>query len=60
MITVEFKLEKATKNAVRFTEVLPDNFASPKIGTLYVQKSTLGAMGWHEGQNLKVTLEMVK
>lgn len=60
MITVEFKLEKVTKNAVRFAEVLPTEFSNPKIGTLYVQKATLGAMGWHEGQNLKITMDVTE
>jgi len=35
-----FKLEKETKNTVRYTEVLEDG-ESPVIGTLYVQKTYL-------------------
>ena len=35
--TVKFKLEKETKNTVRFNEV-PEENQPPIIGTLYVQK----------------------
>ena len=35
--TVKFKLEKETKNTVRFNEV-PEEGQPPIIGTLYVQK----------------------
>jgi len=35
-----FKLEKETKNTVRYAEVLEDGEA-PVIGTLYVQKTYL-------------------
>jgi len=35
--TVKFKLEKETKNTVRFNEI-PEEGQPPIIGTLYVQK----------------------
>ena len=35
--TVKFKVEKETKNTVRFNEV-PEEGQPPIIGTLYVQK----------------------
>ena len=37
---VKFKMEKATKNTIRFTEILENELDAPKIGTLYVPKST--------------------
>ena len=53
---VMFTMEKATKNTIRFTEVLASELDAPKIGTIYVPKSTLGAIGWKEGK--KVTVEI--
>lgn len=55
---VEFKMEKATKNTIKFNEVLENELSAPKIGTLYVQKATLGCMGWSEGATLVVDLEV--
>lgn len=55
---VEFKMEKATKNTIKFNEVLENELSAPKIGTLYVQKATLGSMGWSEGAILVVDLEV--
>lgn len=55
---VEFKMEKATKNTIEFNEVLENELSAPKIGTLYVQKATLGNMGWSEGAALVVDLKV--
>jgi hypothetical protein len=55
---VEFKMEKATKNTIKFNEVLENELSAPKIGTLYVQKATLGSMGWSEGATLVVDLKV--
>ena len=49
---VKFKMEKATKNTIRFTEVLEHELDAPKIGTIYVPKATLGSVGWAEGKDL--------
>jgi len=49
---VTFTMEKATKNTIRFEEVLESELAAPKVGSIYVPKSTLGELGWKEGQNL--------
>lgn len=49
-------MEKATKNTIRFTEVLESELAVPKIGSMYVPKSTLGEIGWKEG--MKITVEV--
>ena len=53
---VEMTMEKATKNTIRFTEVLESELDAPKIGTIYVPKSTLGAIGWKEGKKLTIEL----
>lgn len=55
---VEFKMEKATKNTIKFKEILENELSAPKIGTLYVQKATLGSMAWSEGATLVVDLKV--
>lgn len=57
---VTFTMEKATKNTIRFEEVLESELAAPKIGSIYVPKSTLGELGWKEGNNLVLTVEVEK
>lgn len=54
---VKFKMEKATKNTIRFTEVLENELDAPKIGTIYVPKATLGSISWTEGKELVVDLK---
>lgn len=55
-MTVKFTMEKATKNTIRFAEVLENELDAPKIGTVYVPKATLSAIGWKEGMVLTVEL----
>lgn len=55
---VKFKMEKVTKNTIRFTEVLEHDLDAPKIGTIYVPKATLGSVGWSEGKDLIVELSV--
>lgn len=55
-MTVRFTMEKATKNTIRFTEVLENELDAPKIGTIYVPKATLGAVGWKEGKALTIEI----
>ena len=57
---VEIKMEKATKNTIKFNEVLENELSAPKIGSLYVQKATLGNLGWSEGATLVVDLKVLK
>lgn len=57
MITVEFTVEKETKNAIRFKEVTaPDQ--TPTVGTIYIPKATLKAMGWTPNRNIKIDLNV--
>lgn len=53
---VTFEMEKATKNTIRFAEVLESELSAPKIGSVYIPKSTLGELGWKEG--MKITMEV--
>ena len=53
---VVFTMEKATKNTIRFEEVLGSELAAPKIGSVYVPKSTLGELGWKEGDALTIDI----
>ena len=53
---VTFEFEKDTKNTIRFKEVLNGPLDVANIGTLYVPKMTLKAIGYQEGQKLEVTI----
>lgn len=55
---VTFEFEKDTKNTIRFKEVLNGPLDVANIGTLYVPKMTLKAIGYQEGQKLEVTLDV--
>jgi hypothetical protein len=57
-IELTFTYERETKNCIRFTEVLQDKLDTPQVGTLYLQKASLKAMGWQEGKNIKMTLNV--
>lgn len=57
---VVFKMEKATKNTIRFTEVLASELDAPKIGTIYIPKSTLTELKWTDGTNLILDLKLEK
>ena len=57
MIAV-FKMEKATKNTIRFEEVLASELDAPKLGSIYIPKATLGEIGWAEGKELTITLDI--
>ena len=51
-------MEKATKNTIRFEEVLASELDAPKLGSIYIPKATLGEIGWVEGKELTVTLDI--
>lgn len=55
---VVFTMEKATKNTIRFAEVLESELAAPKIGSVYIPKSTLGEIGWKEGNALTIDISV--
>ena len=57
---VTFEFEKDTKNTIRFKEVINGPLDVANIGTLYVPKMTLKAIGYQEGQKLEVTLDVQK
>ena len=59
-MTVTFKMEKATKNTIRFEEVLANELDAPKIGTIYVPKSTLAELKWAEGKTIEVSIKAEK
>lgn len=53
---VVFSKEKATKNTIRFSENVPGELDTPKIGTIYVPKATLKAVGWTDGKDLVLSV----
>lgn len=55
-MTVTMKMEKATKNTIRFEEVLESELDAPKIGSIYIPKATLGELGWKEGDTLTIEI----
>lgn len=55
-MTINFEQEKATKNTIKFTEILETELDTAKIGSLYVQKGTLKEIGWQDGKKLAVEL----
>jgi hypothetical protein len=52
-ITIEFAFERATKNTVRYQEVVEPGYP-PKVGTLYIQKWAVGSKA---PARLTVTIE---
>ncbi len=55
-MTVTMKMEKATKNTIRFEEILESELDAPKIGSIYIPKATLGELGWKEGDTLTIEI----
>ena len=53
---ITMNMEKATKNTIKFTEVLESELDAPSIGVIYVPKATLKAIGWKEGKTLEVEI----
>ena len=53
-----FKMEKETKNMVRFYEVLESDYDTSVIGSIYIPKHTLKDIGWKEGDTLKIEVNV--
>ena len=53
---ITMNMEKATKNTIRFAEVLESELDAPNLGTIYVPKATLKAIGWKEGKTLEIEI----
>lgn len=53
-----FTIEKATKNTIRFAEVLESEFAAPKLGSIYIPKATLSEIGWKEGKQVELEISI--
>lgn len=49
IITITMSMEKATKNCIKFTEILANEFMPEKLGSLYIQKSALAEIGYTGG-----------
>lgn len=54
--TVKFEMEKDTKNTIRFKEVVDGPLETPKLGTIYVPKTTLKEIGYEPGKQLLVDI----
>ena len=53
---VNFTQEKVTKNTIKFAEVLDDELDTAKIGSLYIRKDALKAIGWKGGATITVDI----
>ena len=56
-LVVEFDVEKDTPNTIRFKEDEPEDGSRPAIGTLYITKKALMAIGDHK--RIRVTVEAI-
>ena len=54
-IELEMYPEKTTKNTVRFKEYYEDDEC---IGLVYVKKDVLKELGWVDGEEITVTIEV--
>lgn len=59
-MTVKMQMEKATKNTIKFTEILEHEFDAPKVGTIYIPKATLGILGWNQEKEISITVEVAE
>lgn len=59
-MTIKMEMERATKNTIRFTEILEDALSAPVIGNLYIPKSTLKEIGWTEGHKITLNIELAQ
>ena len=55
---VNFEMEKDTKNTIRFKEVVGGPLDTPKVGMIYVPKSTLKEIGYEVGKQLTMELSV--
>lgn len=60
MMKAIFKMEKATKNTIKFEEILASELDAPKIGTIYIPKSTLGELEWQEGDLIEISVNKLE
>ena len=56
---VVFEMEKVTKNTVRFTEITDSDLAAPKVGSVYIPKSTLHDIGWDGKGRISIEIDKV-
>lgn len=55
-LKLTFTPERETKRTWRFEEDCPPD-DEPKVGTIYVRKTTLKSLGWSNGDSLIITIE---
>lgn len=56
---IVFDPTKETKNTYKFEEVRESELDPFFIGQLYIQKPTLGQLGWTPGDQIEVELSVV-
>ena len=59
-MTIKMEMERATKNTIRFTEILEDELSAPAIGNIYIPKTTLKDIGWKEDKKIQLDIKTVE
>lgn len=54
---VTFEMEKVTKNTIRFAELMETELDAPKIGSIYIPKTTLKEIGYTEGNLITIEIK---
>ncbi len=57
-VKLSFVFDRETKNTIRFAEKVENQLDTPQIGTVYVAKAALKALGWKQGNDLVLTLDL--
>lgn len=57
-VKLTFTFDRETKNTIRFAEKVADQLDTPSIGTVYVAKAALKSLGWKQGNDLVLTLDL--
>lgn len=58
MCKVRMREERATKNTIKFEEIIEAGLKNPVVGTLYVPKGTLKVMGFEPGTGQVLTIDL--
>lgn len=56
-LQIAFEVEKETKNTFKFKEVVGGPLDTPKVGTIYVPKTTLKEINYTPGGQITIELK---
>lgn len=58
MAKVRMEMDKNTKTTIRFKEILANELDAPVIGQVYIPKATLKQIGWEEGKEITLDVDV--